>query len=318
MIVDLAKSVRVEDEIARRGGLGLKRIGAELIGACPQCGGRDRFAVNIKKQCFLCRGCGRTGDIIAMVQHIDQCDFPTAVRTLGGDETRPIAPVAKQVQPSAKPTVQEKETDQQKTKRALALWEEASPIEGTLAEDYLRRRGLELPGDDEALRYYSPCPFGPDRYPCLIALFRDVVSDEPKAIHRIAITTSGFLIGKRMLGPVKGCAVKIDPDENVAQGLTIGEGIETVLAARMRGFRPAWALGSSGAIKQFPVLPGIGCLSILVDNDLPDSKGRQAGQAAALECSQRWTAAGMTVRRVVPRRPGADMADVIAEAPREQ
>jgi putative DNA primase/helicase len=183
-----------------------------------------------------------------------------------------------------------------------------------LAEEYLRRRHLELPGDDEALRYYSPCPFGTGTYPCLLALFRDIVTNEPRAIHRIALGPGGILIAKRMLGRVGGCAVKLDADENVELSLSIGEGVETVLAARMRGFRPAWALGSAGTLKNFPVLNGVECLSIIVDNDEPDKNGRRAGQGAALECSTRWTAAGREVRRIVPRRLGADMAD-LAEAP---
>jgi hypothetical protein len=41
VIVDIAKANRIEDEVARRGGLGLKRFGAELVGPCPQCGGID-------------------------------------------------------------------------------------------------------------------------------------------------------------------------------------------------------------------------------------------------------------------------------------
>ena len=41
MIVDIAKANRIEDEVARRCGLGLKRFGAELVGPCPQCGGID-------------------------------------------------------------------------------------------------------------------------------------------------------------------------------------------------------------------------------------------------------------------------------------
>jgi hypothetical protein len=312
MIIDVAKSVRVEDEIARRGGLGLKRMGAELIGACPSCGGHDRFAVSIRKQIFLCRGCGRSGDVIAMVQHLDGVDFKAAVVTLGDDERKPIASVAK-------PTAHhETESDQAKTERALKIWDEASEINGTLAEQYLRRRGLELPNDDEALRYYSPCPFGAGKYPCLIALFRDIVTNEPRAIHRIALGPEGILVAKRMLGRVGGCAVKIDADENVELSLAIGEGIETMIAARMRGFRPAWALGSAGALKSFPVLAGVECLSIIVDNDLPDKNGRQAGQEAALECSKRWTAGRREVRRIVPRHQGADMADLVAEAPRDQ
>jgi hypothetical protein len=250
VIIDIAKAVPIETEIARRGGLGLKRIGGELIGPCPQCGGRDRFGISIRKQIFLCRGCGRSGDVIAMTQHIDRCDFKTAVQTLAGDERKPIAPVVKPAQHD------EKETDQEKTERALRIWDEASEVNGTLAEQYLRRRGLELPDGDHALRFYSPCPFGDTAYPALIALFRDVLTDEPKAIHRIALAPGGVLIAKRMLGRVGGCAVKLDADENVGLGLSVGEGIETMIAARMRGFRPAWALGSAGTLKNFPVLGG--------------------------------------------------------------
>ena len=41
--IERAGAVRLEDEIARRS-LKLKRVGAELIGPCPKCGGSDRFA----------------------------------------------------------------------------------------------------------------------------------------------------------------------------------------------------------------------------------------------------------------------------------
>jgi hypothetical protein len=150
----------------------------------------------------------------------------------------------------------------------------------------------------------------------MIALFRDVLTDAPRAIHRVALGPGGILIAKRMLGRVAGCAVKLDADENVELSLSIGEGIETMLAARMRGFRPAWAIGSAGALKNFPVLGGVEALTIIVDHDPPDKNGRQAGQEAALECSQRWTLAGREVRRIVPRRQGADMAD-LAEVHRD-
>jgi hypothetical protein len=307
MIIDAAKATRIEDEVARRG---IRLVGrGERVGPCPVCGGKDRFAINIKKQIWNCRGCAKGGDVVDLVQHLDGVDFKSAIATLGGDERKPIAPV--------KPVHHEKEDDQEKTKRALKIWDEASEVNGTLAEEYLRRRHLELPDDDHALRFYSPCPFADTAYPALIALFRDVLTDEPNAIHRIALAPGGILIAKRMLGRVGGCAVKLDADENVELSLSIGEGIETMIAARTRGLRPAWAVGSAGALKNFPVLNGVECLSIIVDHDLPDKNGRQAGQEAALECSQRWTAVGREVRRVVPRRQGADMADLV-EAPRGQ
>jgi CHC2 zinc finger len=45
-----------------------KRQGRELIGACPRCGGQDRFATNVEKGCFNCRGCNAKGDVIALVR----------------------------------------------------------------------------------------------------------------------------------------------------------------------------------------------------------------------------------------------------------
>lgn len=302
MIIDAAKATRIEDEMGRRG---IKLVGRdERVGPCPVCGGRDRFSINVKKQVWNCRGCARGGDVVDMVQHLDGVDFKAAIATLGGDERKPI-------RPTPKATAQQ-DDDATNTARALKLWEEGSPIDGTLAEEYLRRRGLEPPEGDEALRFYSPCPFGPGvTYPCLMALFRNIVTNAPRAIHRIAITAGGIMIGKKMLGQVMGAAVKLDADENIERGLVIGEGIETCLAARMLGLKPCWALGSAGAVKQFPVLDGVDALTIIVDHDPPDRNGRQAGQEAALERSQRWTAAGREVRRVVPRRQGADMADLV-------
>ena len=251
-----------------------------------------------------------------MVQHIDGADFKTAIRTLAGDDGETVKQLAGFAS-EAKPAVhQETESDAQKTARALRIWNEGSPVNDTLAEEYLKRRGLELPDDDHALRYYSPCPFAGTAYPAMIAMFRDVLTDAPRAIHRVALGPGGILIAKRMLGRVAGCAVKLDADADVEHGLAVGEGIETMIAARMRGFRPAWALGSAGTLKTFPVLGGVECLSIIVDHDPPDKNGRQCGQEAAAECSERWTSAGREVRRILPRRQGADMAD-LAEAPHE-
>jgi hypothetical protein len=302
VITDLAKAVRVEDEIARRG-IRLVGRGQERCGPCPVCGGRDRFSINTSKQVFHCRACSKGGDVVDLVQHLDGVGFRTAVQTLAGTtERKPAAPM---VQPPVLVS------DTENTTRALKLWDDASPVNGTLAEAYLRRRGLEPPEDDEALRYYGACPFGDSRYGAMLALFRDIRTNEPKAIHRIALSAGGMLIGKMMLGPVSGCAIKIDADENVEQGLHIGEGIETCLAARQLGFKPCWSVGSSGAIKAFPVLAGIEALTILVDNDHADRNGRRAGQDDSLACSERWLSAGKEVRRVVPRREGADMADIV-------
>jgi DNA primase len=87
--IEHARAVPLEQEIARRG-IKLKRAGAELIGPCPVCGGRDRFAVHIKKQCWNCRGCAAGGDIIKLVEHVDGISFKGAIETLAGNTARPV------------------------------------------------------------------------------------------------------------------------------------------------------------------------------------------------------------------------------------
>ena len=79
-----ARAVPIGDVISRHGGINLKRVGTEYIGPCPRCGGDDRFAINTKKNVFNCRGCNATGDVIALVEHIDRVDFKTACGTLAG------------------------------------------------------------------------------------------------------------------------------------------------------------------------------------------------------------------------------------------
>jgi phage/plasmid primase-like uncharacterized protein len=80
---DKARAVRIEDLIAHRG---IKLRGTvDCCGPCPKCGGDDRFSVNISKQVWNCRGCNKGGDVVALVEHLDDCDFIAACTTLTGE-----------------------------------------------------------------------------------------------------------------------------------------------------------------------------------------------------------------------------------------
>jgi CHC2 zinc finger/Toprim domain len=304
-MIDVA--VRVEDEIARRA-IKLSGRGPEYWGPCPVCGGTDRFSINVKKQVWNCRRCAKGGDVIALVQHIDGCDFKTAMRTLGVED-RPLS----DARPVPRPGQPPDRTHNDNSARAGELWRAAVPIVGTLADTYLRSRGLDCADPNgEVLRFHGRCPFGAGAaYPCMLGLFRTISTNKPVAIHRTALTPEGRKIDRMTLGPTGSAAIKINHDDDIESSLHIGEGIETVLAGMSLGFRPAWALGSAGAIRAFPVLGGIDVLTILVDHDNPDRNGRQAGHEAAAECAERWMAAGREVRSVVPRCLGADMADLV-------
>jgi Toprim domain len=102
-----------------------------------------------------------------------------------------------------------------------------------------------------------------------------------------------------MLGPVKGCAIKIDPQVVVADTLSIGEGLETVLSGRAMGFVPAWAVGSAGAIAAFPVVPGVERLRIFGEVD--------GGASAKAITSLRAQWAGRKISVVMPRDGCGDL-----------
>jgi Family of unknown function (DUF5906)/CHC2 zinc finger len=81
---DDARLVKIEDAVERLQIGGLRRKSAELVGPCPRCGGTDRFAVNVRKQLFNCRGCQARGDVISLVLHVKGCSFGDAVNFLVG------------------------------------------------------------------------------------------------------------------------------------------------------------------------------------------------------------------------------------------
>ena len=74
--------------------------------------------------------------------------------------------------------------------------------------------------------------------------------------------------------------------------LSIGEGIETVLGALQTGAitSPAWALGPKADIANFPVLPGVKAITVLVD------RGDPAALDGAEACATRYVETGCGAR----------------------
>jgi hypothetical protein len=274
-LLDRAKQADIHELACRY--TTLKRVTAtEYAGPCPVCGGRDRFGVNGHKQVWNCRGCDRGGDIIALVQHVEGFPFRKAVERLTGERGQAPRP---QEAPGC-PTPPRPQDDDGRN-RALSLWREGVDPRRTLVEAHLKARQLEL-GDDiagEVLRWHPSIG-------AMVALFRNIQTNEPQAVSRTFLDSEGQKLGRKFLGPVGGAAVKLDADEEVLGGLHIGEGVETCMAARQLGLRATWALGSKGAIGGFPILAGIGSLTILAE---PDAE--KEIEAVAM----RWHAAGREV-----------------------
>ncbi len=197
---------------------------------------------------------------------------------------------------------------------ALTIWRKAGDPGGTPAQVYLRHRGLHLPDEaaGEAIRYHPECPFGGRRTPAMVCLVRDVVTNEPKAIHRTALTHDGHkaqIDGKERLalGPTAGGAIKLAPDETVTLCLGIGEGIESALSLRNLpefGPSPVWSLVSASQMETFPTLPSIESLWMAVDHDKP-------GMRAARSIAQRWQSSGAEAFLITPSAPRADLNDLL-------
>jgi putative DNA primase/helicase len=144
----------------------------------------------------------------------------------------------------------------------------------------------------------------------LLALWRDIATDSPRAIHRRPLSAENEKLGPwKALGPTTGAVIKLCPQDAVAMAgeLAIAEGVEATFSGMQQyGFVPAWAAGDAGHLRAFPVLSGVETLTIVVDND-----ANETGQRAALACSARWTGAGREVFRLVPRQVGADANDLL-------
>ncbi len=224
-------------------------------------------------------------------------------RSRGRGDTRP-APAF------TVPEHQGEADDEARIARAVAIWNEGRDPAGTAVERYLAGRGLALPERGiEVLRFHPRCPWKDDpagptiHVPAMVAAMRAVVGDRITAVHRTRLTDDGRKVDRKMLGPARGSAVKIDPDDEVAGALAVGEGIETTLAARQFGIRPAWAMTSTANLAKLPVLPGIEVLTLLAEND-------HASARAVEECGDRWFAAGRQVDTLTPTA-GKDMNDAL-------
>lgn len=174
------------------------------------------------------------------------------------------------------------------------LWAQCVPIEGTLAEQYLIRRGLSYDGDAWRFRPASRA---------LIAIITDAITGDPIGWHETLLDADGNKIKRLMHGRATGGVVRLY-SFGQSHELGIAEGIETALAA---GFRPIWACLSASIMKGFPVLPDVDHLVVFADHD-------KSGVEAANAAGARWHEAGRHVTLTMPEKSGVDFADLVEAA----
>jgi phage/plasmid primase-like uncharacterized protein len=287
-LIERALSVRIENEVAERG-IKLKgRI--DRCGSCPVCGGTDRFSIHTRKQVFNCRGCGIAGDVIKLVQHLDNCTFVSAVETLIGDVRSQASP------PATKKIHDNYEGDQHR--KAAWLWSQRKPIIGSIAELYLRSRGITcvLPATLGFL------PARGEYSPAMIAAFGLVAEPEPgriiplrnvEAVHLTKLKPDGgkayIREPKIIVGSPGNLPIVIAPANDLF-AIGVFEGIEDALTVHETTGLGAWVAGSAGRMPKLAhVIPNyVECLTIYAHAD-------QAGQHGAYELAQALDRRGIEV-----------------------
>ncbi|TDT94529.1 CHC2-type zinc finger protein [Azorhizobium sp. AG788] len=212
-----------------RRGIKLRRAGTEHVGPCPVCGGTDRFGVHARKDIWICRGSGRGGDAIALVQYLDGADFLGACETLTGrkaprGEGTRLSPeeLARRAEErrAAEAKREAQAADYRERERRHLFheqWLKAQPAHAApMLAGYFARRGLALPEPCKALRFLPDAPY-----------FNGEVEDDrarkvPRLVHRgpamlAAITDAeGVFRGLHCtwldLAQPKGKAVIADPE----------------------------------------------------------------------------------------------------------
>ena len=208
-------------------------------------------------------------------------------------------PVLKSVRPPAVTGSQE---------AARRLFAISQPIEGTVVEAYLQRRGIAHVYPGGSLRFHPRCYYRPDEHlptetwPAMIACVTDLDGRitgvhrtwlDPDGSDRIRLGKAPIDTPRRAMGDLLGNAVRFGvADDDV---LVAGEGIETMLSLRciVPTLSMAAAL-SANHLAAMQLSPSLRRLYIALDAD-------PAGDAVQVTLAHRAGAAGIEAIALSPR-----------------
>jgi hypothetical protein len=182
---------------------------------------------------------------------------------------------------------------------ARRLFAMARPLHGTIAETYLRRRGITALHGTGALRFHPRCYYRPggdaptETWPALVAAVTDL-SGTITGVHRTWLDPSGpgkapIDTPRRAMGSLLGNAVRFPAcaGTSTTDVMAAGEGIETVLSLRsvLPGM-PMMAALSANHLTALVLPPLLRRLYVVCDRD-------PAGYRATAALSQRAEATGI-------------------------
>jgi hypothetical protein len=235
---------------------------------------------------------GEHGDLIDLIALNRGLDFRGALDEARSFLRLPVAPTLPARCEPPKPTGS--------PEAARRLFASSLPVKGSVADAYLRQRGILLPVDHTALRFHPRCyyraPSGRQIWPALIAAVTDL-DGKITGAHRTWLDPSAR--GKapvdrprRAMGHLAGNGVRFGIARHV---LTAAEGIETTLALKvvMPGM-PMVAALSAAHLAALILPPTLRRLYVARDDD-------EAGRLALARLRERAGARGIDVRALEPK-----------------
>ena len=188
---------------------------------------------------------------------------------------------------------------------ARRLFAMSKPLGGTLAETYLRSRGITQLLDCTALRFHPRCYYradgddprdtARDAWPALIAAVTDL-DGTITGVHRTWFDPSGqakapISTPRRSMGLINGHGVRIGRTADV---MAVGEGLETMLSLRsILPKLPVVAAGSANHLGALHLPAGLRRLYVAEDDD-------PAGRHATAAVIARAEALGIQAARLAP------------------
>ena len=190
------------------------------------------------------------------------------------------------------------------------LWDEAKPGPGSVAEAYLKGRGIRLASWPAALRFHPVAdhPKLKQKFPAMVA---QVVGAPEASFQFTYLSAEGkrkVAIDKedqrRTLGSNKGGIVLLTDDIQPGATLLVGEGIESVASAMQASGLPGVAVRGIGGLANVEFASDVVEIVVLGEND--DASRNAIDKAAPLLAEK-----GIKVRVAQPPQGFGDFNDLI-------
>lgn len=239
----------------------------------------------------MCFGCGAEGDVLDFVMRLYGVRLVEALEMLDGELSSP---------PNRAAHAANDETHD-RTAEALAIWNSARPAQATVAEAYLKSRGI----NGAIARYHPLCGAAarstlPDADArcsgCrrLRAGLRHSAHLPMRGSGRKAALPGGEV--KFPLGRVRGGAIRLGPP---ARSIIVTEGLEDGLTLLQALGRTVWVAAGAGMLPAMRLPNLIGAVVIGADND-------ESGQEAAERAAEAFHDQGRHVRIMSPGKAYKD------------